>query len=99
MSLSRTAQTRREEDRGTARLFKSLLTVAGGKYPSLPTDRVQVDDINTSLFGYSPIQIGDKGQSVPSAALFRVSKAGQRKVAGDNFEFSVADPPKQIPII
>jgi hypothetical protein len=49
------------------------------------------------VVGYSPIQIGIKGQSVPSAALFRVSKAGRRKVAGDNFEFSVADPPKQIP--
>ena len=39
------------------------------------------------------------GQSVPSAVLLRVSKARRRRVAGQNFEFSVAEPKKQVPII
>ena len=38
------------------------------------------------------------GQSVLSVALW-FSKAGRRKVAGGKFDFSVADPQKEVPII
>ena len=49
------------------------------------------------LIGYCTVQIGDKGQPVPSAVLLRVWNAGGRKVVGGNFEFSVAGPQKQVP--
>ena len=39
-----------------------------------------------------------QGPVDPFCGLLRFSKAGQRKVALGNFEFSVAEPQKQIPI-
>ena len=37
-------------------------------------------------------------RSHPSAGLFMFSKTGRRQVVTGNFEFSAAEPPKQIPI-
>jgi hypothetical protein len=49
--------------------------------------------------GYCPCQVGDGGQSVLSAALFRFSRAGRQAVVTTKFEFRRFTPQKKIPII
>jgi hypothetical protein len=49
--------------------------------------------------GYCPCQVGDGGQSVLSAALFRFSRAGRQAVVTTKFELRRFTPQKKIPLI
>ena len=42
---------------------------------------------HNTFIGYYPFQVGDGGQSVLSAALFRFSRAGRQAVLMNKFEF------------
>lgn len=61
------------------------LTPTGKPLPTKPTDRVRVD--LTCFYQIFLVEFGDKEQSVPPSALFKLSAARQ-KVARGNSEFS-----------